>query len=507
MPRVDYRMEIETEPGSWLPIGDDLHGPTPVIVERGLVPGDPVAVPGTLTFALLDAQGRYTPGDPEQLAGFRVGAPVRLRAASRGTFAGLFLGRITRIRPGDGVTQVAAADAMGALERTTLGTFPLTFDAVPRDLVNVLVDRGFIAPEAAVFWQLDLVARLGTDTQLADTFTGKAFDEGQSVFPFVGDMWGPDWSLRRALQEVVASEGGQFFIAADGTPTFHDRHHRPARVGPDLTIDVGLTALEADWSAAGLANQVAITLYPREVGTGEVRLWQAATVLRLEPGVERALSARYTGEGDLRWIGALDVRAAIEVRTRRDPDKGKVATGDVTLELEAGASAARIRLFNRRDQVLYVHTLRLFGLPLRAFNPVTIAVADVDAQVATGRHPLRLDLRLLSDPAVAADRALGLLQRLADPQPRLTVEMEATVSNRGLLLGIGAEINQRLAISDPRLGPAPVGVFVDRIRHVITALGASHRVTWWTSPADPVTYWLLGEAGLGELGQMTRVGY
>jgi len=37
-------------------------------------------------------------------------------------------------------------------------------------------------------------------------------------------------------------------------------------------------------------------------------------------------------------------------------------------------------------------------------------------------------------------------------------------------------------------------------------LGAGHQVTWFLEPADMNTYWILGVAGLSELGVTTYLG-
>ncbi len=528
MPRAAYMLEVELSYNTWTDISDDWQIATPLIIERGIKPGERVAEIGKMILALYNPDGRYTPGHANATTGFEVGIRMRLRANDGSNTHSLFYGRIVEINPRqtNGTrqsfpqTEIICLDEMAALHRVRLDAFPLMLDVTPHEAVNALVNRGFMPPEAFGYWRLGIssVAELGISTELADTYTGKDFDIGQSIFPWVGDTWRGAPSAAEALRDVCLSEGGYFFTAGDGTPTFDDRHARPKHLAADATFDVALAGLHIERGQHRIANRATITAHPREISGSVEVVWESTNDILVKQGYPVTLICRYRDpDQPVALMGAMDVIAPQQnddyVGEWRLRYKGVTYSYDATeyllVESEIGAASIELTLINNlpTGRPIYVSKLQVRGIPLRTYEPATVVVEDEDSQLIYGSLPLTLDLPLQDDTAVAGDMATALLVNRKDPHPWLTVEVEATASASLLAHGLGRDVGDRLHVTDLDIALDEAACFIEAIRHEIGRGGASHRVTWRTSPADLEAYWILAQAGYGELGETTRLGY
>ncbi len=523
MARAGYLLEFELAYNTYTDLSADWHAPTPLVIERGLEPGERVAGVGRMTLGLYNPDGRYTPGHPNATAGFGVGSGVRLRAVYDGQTHTLFYGRLAGIIPrgpgGEPVAMLTVRDEIAALERARLRPFALRYAVTPGALIADLVAGAITPPGAHGFWRLahPAAGTLGDGTSLAGAGAGTDYDAGQSVFPWAGDTWPPGTPLIDALRDVCASEGGFFYLRADGSPVFDDRHARPRRVEPDAALSARLSGLRLEWLEPRAASRVEVTAYPREVGTGSAVLWSAGTALRLRPGQTREIAVTFRDpEQEALVVGAQDVVAPqpgtdYTASTKLDPTHPDAidVTAFVTVTAAIGAAGARLTLVNGWEgaQTIYVHGMQVRGVPLRAFRPVTAAVEDDAARFAYGERVLRVDMPLQDDPAVAADMARGLLAARSSPLPWLAVHLEGAAGGDLLAHMLARDVGDRLHLTDDETGLDAAACFIDGVRHVIDRGGARHRVTWRTSPADREAWWLLGQAGYAALGVSTRAGY
>lgn len=526
-----YTLEFELTYNTWTDLTADWVTSVPLVVERGIEPGERMARIGRMTLALRNPDGRYTPGHANCRAGFEAGIGVRLRASDGVSTYPLFAGRLAAIATeqtaGSPTTVLTAEDDIAALERVRLAAFPLMLDAVPEEVIDWLVNHSFTPPGLLAYWRLGHPAAgaLGGGSRLPGTLTGKAFAEGQSVFPYVGDLWPGDVTAARAIREVCASEGGWFFIAADGTPTFEDRHARPKRVTADAALSaalIGLAILRAD---KRIANAVEVIAHPRSVGSAGEVLWQAGHAIRVMPDQPRELHLHYADpDQQVAWVGAETVIAPVMGVDYTATDQANGGGADLTeyvrLTLEAGAASARIVLETtwpggRESRPTYIHALRLRGTPLRAFLPVIAAIEDEASRLTYGRHPLSLDMPLQDDANVAQDMAGALLANRKDPHGWMEVRVEAVdvpsaTSTANLTHALARDVGDRLHLSDSALGLDGAACFIEHIRHEISRGSRdrlAHRVTWRTSPADWEAFWILGSAGYAEIGSAARLGY
>lgn len=524
MPHAIYTLELELSYNTWTDVSADWHTAIPLAIERGIAAGERMARIGRMTFALYNADGRYVPGHPNAMAGFETGIGVRLRASLGAETWTLFYGRVREIKPRRAAArravpqgvEIVCEDEIAALERVRLGIFPLIYGAVPGGLVERLISCSFTPPGRMAYWRLDhpQAGALGESTRLSDEATGVAIAAGQSIFAWAGDTWEADLSCAAALREVCISEGGHFFIAADGTPTFTDRHTRPRRTTPDATLNTGLAGISVERGTGRLANCIEVTTYPREVGTAEGVLWEAGHTIRLAPGEARTLICRYSDPNEpTAQVGAWSLVTPVpytDFTATIDPEGlGNDLTDAIRVRVEGGGTSARLTLehLRRTNRAVYVHNLRLRGVPLYRYHAVTVQAADTASSLAYGRHPWRIDMPLQDEVRVGEDMARALLANRAAPRAWLTVTVEATADAALLRHALARDVGDRLHVTDAALGLEEAACFVDGVRHEVRRGGASHRVVWRTSPADLEAYWVLGDEGYSVVGSMTKLGY
>ncbi len=523
MPHATYTLELELQYNIWTDVTADWHTMTPLVIERGIAPGERTARIGRMTLALYNADGRYIPGHPNATAGFEVGIGVRLRASLGAETWTLFYGHVREIRPrrtarrtAPQQVEIVCEDDIAALERVRVGILPLIYHAAPGDLVERLVSRSFTPPGRKAYWRLDhpQAGALGEGTVLSDAATGVEIAAGQSVFAWAGDTWEADLPCAVALREVCISEGGHFFIAADGTPTFTDRHARPKRITPHAILNAGVASVSVERGAGRLANHIEVTTYPREVGTAESVLWEAGHTIRLAPGEARTLICRYSDPDEpTAQVGAWSLVTPVpytDFTATIDPEGlGNDLTDAIRVRVESGGTSARMTLehLRRTNRAVYVHHLRLRGVPLYRHHAATVQVEDVASRLAYGLHPLRIDMPLQDEVRIGEDMARALLVNRAAPRGWLTVTVEATADAVLLLHALARDVGDRLLVTDAPLALEEAAYFVDGVRHEVRRGGASHRVVWRTSPADLEAYWVLGAEGYTALGSVTKLGY
>jgi hypothetical protein len=513
MPRAAYHLELELAYGVWTDVTADVHARTPIVIERGLPVDGAAADVGWMTLALHNPDGRYDPDDAGVTAGFEVGIGVRLRAVVGEATAALFYGHLVDLAPhapeGAPLARLVCWDDVARLRGRRLEAFPLFLNTGPKPVVNWLVDASFRPPGVVGYWQLGhaVDGRLGQTTKLPDTYTGKDFDDGQSTFPWVGDSWRDEVTTAHDSMAVAcASEGGRFYLAADGTPVFEDRHARPTHVAVDAAFDADWVALTRSRRRALIANRVEVTVWPRAVGDEVEVLWALGHEARLEPNAPREIRGRYVDPSQqAARVGAWEMAPLAEgvdyaAATKKNA-QGKNVTEYVTVEAAFGGNSVVLTLTSAYPKPVYVHTLQVRGKALRAYLPVTAVVEDAESRAAHGLLVLRRAMPLQDDVDVAVDVGHALLTNRKDPHTWFEVVVEATVSGAMLAQAVGRDVGDRIAAPDGAEG------FIEWVRHEIARGGASHRVTWRTLPADLEAYWILGQSGRSELGVTARLGY
>lgn len=217
-------------------------------------------------------------------------------------------------------------------------------------------------------------------------------------------------SVLDEIQAAVDTEAGAFFITADGTARFHDRHYRlleqatPIDTFDDSGSNLPYVGLQLSYDDTNLWNEVTVT-----------------------------------------------------------PGSGQVSSFTVT---------------------------------------------DADSVAAYGKRTLNLTT-YPADANEGYDRALWSLGLYAEPSTRIDQITMALRSDADLWpVVLDAELGNRYTFGKTEPGEdLEMDVYLEGIHHEINPQTATWDVTWQLSPATSQSFWLLGVAGSGELGETTVLGF
>lgn len=524
MATATYTLEMELAFNVWTDCTADWLIEQPCIIERGIAPGERVARIGKMALAMYNPSGRYTPGHANVRAGFDVGVRVRLKANDGVTTYTLFTGRLSEVDVAAGIrgdaallngTAIVVEDDMAGLSRVPVSVFPLMTSARSDTVIKALMDAAVIPLPLETYWLLGSSFASKLPLKLSSDSTGRSFATGQSTFPYAGDLWGPEVKTRTAIQDVCVSEWGYFYIKADGTPVFLDRHARPKHTVADAAISGSSVGIHISRGENMMVNQVRATVYPRTVGGSTEVLWSAAKSFELRYGTPVTVHAHFKDPNQL--IATFAATSVITPVLNTDYRVTNLANGtgtdygaNVTITFQAGATGAQL-VFTLAHvahlKKVYVHALQLRGTALRTFQPVLIVTEDSSDWLKYGQRPMALDMVLQDDAAVAADIGTAVIANRKSAASWLDIDVEGQASSTLLTQALSREIGDRLSVTESTLVLSAAGCFIEGIRHEILGGGARHHVTWRTSPADVDQYWVLGTSGFSELGITTKLGY
>jgi hypothetical protein len=285
-------------------------------------------------------------------------------------------------------------------------------DALLRDLLAQVP----ASPALQTGWRVQL-GQLGSTTTLYATSDQLLDSVGQTLFAYIGDVWGDATSALRVIEQLVQAERGWFWQGRDGRFVFRGRHFYLTDTTSPPAVDLGAVATAATYAhGEDITTTVRITCYPRSVTPDVQPLWQSRTPLRVGPLRDRTFIVHLDGAVS----GALTLETALPYTdyTATD-DFNRDRTGAIALSAVLdGGSLARVNVRNPLPVAVDVD-VQLRGVGVTLFDAVTVEAADVDALLTYGRHLLDLRIPLLDDPDTAQNLADWLLQQRATPSGAL----------------------------------------------------------------------------------------
>ena len=476
--KATYTLEIDWDGDGTFEVGEDCsEDRLSAVIERGFVgPLGRRAKIGTATLTLDNQTRAYS---PPLNASVRPQRQVRLSMTYAGTTDELYRGYIETIVPTSGTKRerrvtFTCVDDMERLERYE-GPVPLLEHATADAIVDAAVN--------AVY-----------------TPTATSYQAGINVFPFSSDRWdgGGAWLARNAIarfSEATAnaadkitaacmSDWGRFFIAKDGTPTFYNRHQMPLGGSTALTLDDAMVEMAYEMSVTSVYNHIAVTCYPRSVGTVyEVlgRLGQG-TAPAIEPGQREMFtlyfrdpsnaSLRLGGKNVINPVANTDYTA-----TTDEPGEGDDATAALDVSSDVYGDRAEVALENTGAVVVYVQKLEVRGIGVRVREPVTVIAQDTASIATYGRRELVIDAPLMSTQVQAQALAEYLLDYYKAPLHDVRgVTFFANKTPTFMAAARDLELCDRVALTESQTGLSAQPLFIYAIRHVIEP-GRIHRVT------------------------------
>lgn len=355
-------------------------------------------------------------------------------------------------------------------------------------------------------------------------------DESERVISIAGDSWeSGQTSALSALNDVVMSEFGYAWCAADGTITVKNKSWLFARPASAVSLEVGERAdsLAGSSSVDAIYNHVEAGYTPRsEVALGVVA--KSNSVISV-PG----------GSGVVRWdanVTTPELGGTMVSLPFVDPDSGQaigarqvitpVASTDYTVNDQSGGggydytNSGRIKVSvapkgdhvevsfkNTATGTLYIRGFQVRGIGIYRFNSQNVTQEDTDSIESFGRRDMAVDMVLNADNALAESVAGYLIGRYADAKFRVTKVVfgtyaDATVNGTNLF---DLDIGDVITITDRQLGITSASKYVLLGISSTMTDGVTKQLAWDVLNLDDVTYWILGDATYGVLGSTTRL--
>lgn len=356
-------------------------------------------------------------------------------------------------------------------------------------------------------------------TVVADCYTppGTNYDTDINTFPFAGDKWSDDllYGKRKqralkSIRDVCRSNWGWFFIGKDGSPTFHNRHHRLVDVTIKATLSNAMSKMKYIKSVESVFNHVEVIAHPRSIGDSNEVLWEleASDPPKVEPGQFKIFRAKFRDPNQKDFnIGGKSVIPPVSgtdytVNASAD-GSGQNLTTYFSVSANIFANMADITITNNGSIGGYITLIRIRGLAVRVYSPPIMFSDDSLSQADYQKRSLLVDATLQDSIQEAQEQADYLLGRYKDPLDEISgCLFHAGRSATLLNYARDIEIGDRIGITESQTGLSDFECFVSSIHHQID--GASHKVQINIEKADAGNYWIMN---ISQLGTDTRLAY
>jgi len=447
-----------------------------------------------------------------------LGARITQREIYKGVLYPIFTGRIDRIVPhaekDNLIAYIQVLDGMDDLAGTEISTALFT-DTDTGELAAAVLD--------AAAWS---ATRRDIDTGI-DSLTVGWFHKKKALDAF------------RTLEAV---ENGRFWVKPNGDARFENRHARILGDGlvSQGTFDETMVELAYEYSKRLLYNEIIVT--GRRYLAGAVQLfsgydlatidddlvWSAHTGDAGAPFVPQNSSVVIWAEFSVPLSSYTTLVKGTHWDANTEPDgTGTDVGANITItELQYG-QAVKFTITNAGSQAAYItepgsppvgapsdRTLLIYGVLFGEDN-MTIIEEDTTSQETYGKRSLPIDTPFKSNPNDILAFAQYLKARHSTPT---AVPVQAKFVARSgwpddtiYIATLARHISDRVTITSSLLGIS-ADFYINKVvqEYVFNEGGFVRETTWSLEAADGSAegvYWLLGQAGFGELGLTTRLGF
>jgi hypothetical protein len=371
------------------------------ISSGGVAQGFEPIRPGTASITVDNSDGRYNAYNTSSpLYGYlRPGALMRIRMinTSDGTPMPVFVGRVTDIQPYGSDRKKAVIKAEDGLRFLADADISVALSA------NIGID--------------DAIDSILTNASWPSTWP-RNIESVTDVVPF----W---WAEGKALGEITNlsdSELGIFFHGADGTATYHSRHHSVdptyTLTSADLLKDI---SYPQPWETQ--RNKIKITIHPR-AAQASAALWTANTVSSLTPGDSITVWATYSygSESPVPATSVISPVATTDYLMNAQADGlGANLTANLSVTMTDFGTTAKLVLTNTHaTQTGYITLLKVRGSAVASTSEIKVIDSSGDADRA-----LVMDLAWVQSANTASDFTNYLLGWLGTAKIFPTVVIEA----------------------------------------------------------------------------------
>lgn len=463
--------------GSWTDPGEDitdylLHA----TINRGFAdPMARVAFAGTMRLSLENEARQFSPALESAVTPW---VPIRMQMTHNAVTRTLFRGFIDDIAPAAGLYNTRSV-TINCVDATALldifaGRMGMQFNTTAPQIIAAVVNDVFSPPATNYQAGINQFAASGEqwtiNQALAQVGTGQAAVQENA----------------RASQKILdacVADWGRFFIAADGAPTYYNRHQMPLDTTTDLVI--GETpAMDYRKRVSEVRNWVEITYLPRAVGErnevlGRFAPERAARIAPLETETF-VIQYRDPTNAALR-VGGISVLSpvnGVDYRVTDDEEgEGADVSANVSLSFTAYADRAEAIIENTDNaDDAYIQFLQVRGLAVRSREAETVRAVDNGSVAQYGQRRLAVQAPLMSNNAQATALASYLLEVHRAPHAIVHgVQVTANCDGATMAAVRDLELMQRVALTDEQSGLASFIGHVMRVQHEIDWSGV-HQV-------------------------------
>jgi hypothetical protein len=475
---------------------------------QGTGPTDRIASTGTLTFTLNNmannsagAQGAFSPGHTNAIAGWDIGVPVWLKITYDGTTYYKFNGTVIGIEPLAGqyrtqAVRVTAVDFMDDLARARVRNVTIQENKRADELIDTLVTNS--------------VSREPDSTSLA---------EGQSTFKVAFDnLLDAQTTVLRAIADCTLSELGYCYVKGGtaykgGILTFEDRHARPKTVTPAATFDNTMVELVATRNREDLINRIYVVVHPRTTD-GSVSVLFELTSTNASPEIPAGQTITINCPFKESSINAYRVAAESLVTPVSGSDyiansasdaSGTNLTSDIVLTVSTeAANSCELTITNNAAVTAYLTTLQIRGTAVRDVSETVMSATNAVSSSKYGEIDKRVDMIYESRAGEYGNEIANWLLNIYK-DARYVIQEFSISSNdsaynmeKSLALEPGSLIafNEAMTgIATTGTGGATIGYFINGVRMTISK-GSMITTSWVLQPASAQAAWVLDTSQL-----------
>lgn len=332
-----------------------------------------------------------------------------------------------------------------------------------------------------------------------DENTPRDLEVGKTQFPYIGDWWQETVPARQAIQDVVESERGRFFINRDGEAVFYNRHYTLITKTVSATFDDDMQSLDYCYGDQRL-NRLSLIMTPREIGTNNSIIWQSTHSQRLLQDSQYVFTLRFIDERN-QPIGLLEFDELI-VEFNTSPDgSGETITQEVVVDvLQQAFTSMQIQFQNRNSFDVYLTNLTIKGKPLYRRDPIEIVVSDGEGMHIYGLKHEVWNLPTLSDVEVA--QAFATYEIMRRKHPSGTIQTLTAITRDHPTQVLDLTLFDRIRISETQTGHSAQEYFILGESHHVSKGGTRHQVTWMLEPADSTRFVIIDDSDLDDINKV-----
>ena len=494
----------------------------PIELQYGIQGSSPharIAQTGIMSWALDNsvknshgAQGAYTPGHANQLAGWDLGNEVHLKITYSGTTYWKFSGRLYDITPDAGqygrqAVLCRAVDWMDEASRAKVRGVAIQTDKRADELIDSLVTTSVTNQPNA------------TDLNTGQSTFAKSFDNLQDA----------ETSVLTALQDCVISELGYLYVKGDttqgGTLKFEDRHARPKAGLAAATFNNTMGQLQVIRNRDGIINRVYVVVHPRTTD-GSVSVLYELTTTNEAPSVPVASTITINCPFKEASINAYRVAAENLVTPVSGTDwiantaadgSGTNITSDVAVTiLSSAANSAELQIVNNHPTATaYLTTLQVRGTAVRDVTETVLSASDTPSQLKYGETDSRIDMKYESTAGEFGNQIAKWILNIYK-EPDYSIQDFKISSNKSDYLmthSLAREPGDKITLTETMTGisatgtgSAEIGYFINGVNMTIRP-PATIETRWTLAPGKGQAAWFLDTVGASELGVTTMVGF